>query len=169
MVAIGDIFYKDGINLVSTYETSTVDMLVQSATSARQAQFSFTSRADYDIIDAAQRTTHSVQRTAHRISPYQRVLQTWDFKKPCLHCGCIFLQSEISHFRVKCCKQGTLLVSTTFPHLLSLPPQLEHLAVQKVNHMTNSSSYYNGALQLGNLFQYILYFLSKKNNHRLYY
>jgi hypothetical protein len=155
-VAVGHVFYKDGSNLVATYNTTTVDMLLLSATTVRQAGFSFVSMIDYDILRAPE---HAAQRAAQRAgfranhpnAAFTSVQQNWDFQHPCSHCGCIFLVSENPLFRVKCCRTGTLLVSTSFPHLYSLPPQLEHLAVTKVNHMTNSSSYYNGALQLGNL------------------
>jgi hypothetical protein len=90
------------------------------------------------------------QLQPRRLLAYKNVAQTWDFENPCPHCGCIFLHSESLLFRVKCCLSGAMQTSSTFPQLLPLPPQLEYLAVQKINHMTNSSAYYNGALQLGN-------------------
>jgi hypothetical protein len=152
---VGDVFYKDGNNYVVTYNPATVDLLLLSATTARKAAFSFISRSEYDILLTPQQNASRAAPSTenHAANPslrFHAVQQTWDFEHPCIHCGCIYLVSESAQFRLKCCKDGTLLASTTFPHLFSLPPQLEYLAVKKINHMTNSSSYYNGALQLGN-------------------
>jgi hypothetical protein len=157
-VSVGDVFYKDGNNFVSNYTGAAVKDLLVSATMQRQAAFSFLSKSNFDSLLAPQL----------RLKPYKIVQQAWDFEKPCTHCGCIFLHSEAALFRLKCCNKGILLSSAnTFPKLMPLPPHLEHLAVRKINHMTNSSSYYNGALQLGNTFLNYLFWehtiLNKSN------
>jgi hypothetical protein len=139
-VSVGDVFYKDGTISVSSYKQATVNTLLLSATLERQGLFSFVTKSHFI----------SLHVQPPRLLPYKQVEEVWDFDNPCVHCGCIFLDSESILFRVKCRKQGTLLTSTTFPKLMSLPPHLEFLAVHKINHMTNTSSYYNGALQLGN-------------------
>jgi hypothetical protein len=143
-VSVGDVFYKDGNNFVSNYTAAAIKDLLLNATMQRQASFSFLSKSNFDSLLAPHL----------RLKPYKVVQQAWNFKNPCTHCGCIFLHSEKALFRLKCCKQGVLLSSAnTFPKLMPLPPHLDHLAVRKINHMTNKSSYYNGALQLGNYFQ----------------
>ncbi|KAJ1398675.1 hypothetical protein B484DRAFT_484083, partial [Ochromonadaceae sp. CCMP2298] len=145
-VSVGDVFYKDGSNFVTSYKQETVTLLLQSATVLRQTAFSFISKSHFLSL------THVLVAS---LKAHKNVEQAWDFDKPCSHCGCIFLQAETDLFRVKCCLGGTLQTSTTFPKLLPLPPHLEFLAVQKINHMTNSSTYYNGALQLGRTYHYL--------------
>jgi hypothetical protein len=142
-VSVGDVFYKDGSNFVTSYKKETVTLLLQSATVLRRTAFSFISKSHFLSL------THVLVAS---LKAHKNVEQAWDFDKPCPHCGCIFLQAETDLFCVKCCLGGTLQTSTTFPKLLLLPPHLEFLAVQKINHMTNSSTYYNGALQLGKQF-----------------
>jgi hypothetical protein len=76
--------------------------------------------------------------------------QTWDHENPCPHCGCIFLGSEKrTGFRKQCCKEGKLLSNISYPTLAPLPQELRRLAIDRIEHFSARSSFYNGILALG--------------------
>ena len=92
---------------------------------------------------------------ATRRAAYQVVAQTWDYEHPCEFCGYVYLESD--NVRTQCCMKGRALDPSFFPVLYPLPPLLNHLACNRIEHMSSNSTYYNNMLSLGavSVFVYI--------------
>jgi len=78
---------------------------------------------------------------------YATISQSWDYANPCVHCGYIYLVADTN--RNQCCMNGRALDDTYFPPLLPMPPELNHLALNRIEHMNSNSTYYNNLLALG--------------------
>ena len=85
--------------------------------------------------------------TVARRAAYQVVAQTWDYEHPCKFCGYVYLESD--NVRTQCCMSGRALDPSFFPVLYPLPPLLNHLACNRIEHMSSNSTYYNNMLSLG--------------------
>ena len=82
-----------------------------------------------------------------RRQTYQFIPQAWDYENPCAFCGYVYLESD--KLRTQCCMSGRALDAKSFPTLYPLPPLLDHLARNRINHMSSNSTYYNNMLALG--------------------
>ena len=82
-----------------------------------------------------------------RRQAYQTISQSWDYENPCAFCGYVYLKSD--KLRTQCCMSGRALDAKSFPTLLPLPPLLDHLARNRINHMSSNSTYYSNMLALG--------------------
>ena len=82
-----------------------------------------------------------------RRQTYQIIPQAWDYENPCAFCGYVYLESD--KLRTQCCMSGRALDAKSFPTLYPLPPLLDHLARNRINHMSSNSTYYNNMLALG--------------------
>jgi hypothetical protein len=71
---------------------------------------------------------------------FLKIQQTWDYEKPCEHCGCVYLKS--ARYRQLCCNHGQFL-HVPFPQTQPLPQYLKHLMLERTEHFTTRSSYYN--------------------------
>ena len=88
-----------------------------------------------------------------RRQTYQIIPQAWDYENPCAFCGYVYLESD--KLRTQCCMSGRALDTTFFPTLLPLPPLLDNLARNRINHMSSNSTYYNNVLSLGAVRKFI--------------
>jgi len=82
------------------------------------------------------------------------VAQKWDYAHPCTHCGCVWLESDTKSARRLCCQEGrwarpdmigdlAACSDGHFPQLDQLPHSIENLAIDKANHFTTRSGFYN--------------------------
>ena len=110
---------------------------------------SLLSAGDLDVVLRANVASFEVvaKVVVARRQAYQTIPQTWDYDHPCAFCGYVYLKSDSS--RTQCCMNGRALDAKSFPILFPLPPLLDHLARNRINHMSSNSTYYNNMLALG--------------------
>jgi len=83
------------------------------------------------------------QRT--RPSEFKKVQQEWDIAKPCLDCKYVFLVSQSTAFRSKCCANGKFIKK-------SLPQNLFYYCILEENRFFQKNCFiYNNMLALGSL------------------
>jgi len=79
---------------------------------------------------------------------YTSITIEWDYRNPCLYCGCVFLKSEKN--RKVCCHNGDFFsINSTFPRLKPLPPQVKFLCIERTPHFSRNCVSYNNILALG--------------------
>jgi len=88
-----------------------------------------------------------IGRRQNRVS-FKLIAQTWDYENSCSFCGCIFLSSASSSQRKLCCQLGKFMDSPEYPKLFELPMILKALALERIEHFSSRSSYYNNIFSI---------------------
>jgi hypothetical protein len=83
-----------------------------------------------------------------RVRSFTNVVQYWDYEKPCDYCGCVFLYSEKSDFRKKCCLEGKMVQANCGFKLKPLPAEIVRLLFNEWDDFTRNCAFYNKMLSL---------------------
>jgi hypothetical protein len=140
MVSVRDLLLS--VNGVSTTLLSVEE--IETVLCSDLESFEVVRKAAFDATKANndRETVRATRRAA-----YQTIAQSWDYDHPCAFCGYVYLKSDT--LRTQCCLNGRALDPSLFPTLFPLPPLLNHLARNRINHMSSNSTYYNNMLALG--------------------
>ena len=87
---------------------------------------------------SAEQVEHRQQRVV-----FKSIKQVWDNDNPCEHCGCIHLRSANAQQRKLCCQSGRFVNNPLYPRLFEMPMFLKELALQRSEHFSSRSSFYN--------------------------
>jgi hypothetical protein len=90
------------------------------------------------------------ERNAERrkSSRFKEVAQYWNYEQPCIHCHCIHLRSASLTQKKYCCQNGNFLINPNYPKLFELPVYLKNLMLQRTEHLSSRSSYYNNIFSI---------------------
>jgi len=74
---------------------------------------------------------------------FKQIKQEWNYDNPCQHCGCVHLKSAPANQRKLCCQGGKFVDNSDYPKLFELPIFLKNLMLERTEHLSPQSSYYN--------------------------
>ena len=152
-MSIGSVLWKINKKETSEFNKAEIDEVLSTLPRYRRSILEFLSRAEYDelMLSRSRQADNEREERRERGSHYAEIKQYWNYEHPCPHCGHLYLRSEGKSVRKQCCMEGKIFELDSYPKLQPLPPFLSELCVSKTAHITNASSFYNGALQLGKI------------------
>ena len=89
-----------------------------------------------------------VSPTRQHTRQFRSVAQFWDFDNPCPHCSAYHLTSATAHQRSICCRNGDFKTNPKYPTLYPLPEFLKTLMVERTEHFSSRSAYYNNVFSI---------------------
>ena len=90
----------------------------------------------------------SPERIYNQNNRFKIVPQVWDYEHPCRHCGCIHLKSLSAVQREICCRDGLFISHADYPKLYEIPLYLKYLMLERTEHFSSRSSYYNNIFSI---------------------
>ena len=79
---------------------------------------------------------------------FKKVSHSWNYESPCVHCSCIHLESASASQRKLCCRNGDFLTNIKYPKLFELPIFLKRLMLDRTEHLSSRSSFYNNIFSI---------------------
>ena len=79
---------------------------------------------------------------------FKKIPQFWNYCNPCEHCQCVHLISASASQKKKCCKNGNFLINPKYPKLFELPQYIKNLIINRTEHFSFRSSYYNNIFSI---------------------
>jgi len=95
----------------------------------------------------ARMTPEQIERHRQRVV-FKTVKQEWNYERPCDYCACIHLKSANPSQRKMCCQSGKFIFSESYPKLFELPVYLKELILNRTEHLSSRSSYYNNMFSI---------------------
>ena len=92
-------------------------------------------------------TSEQIERHQQRVV-FKTVKQEWNYERPCDYCSCIHLKSASISQRKMCCQEGKFIHSETYPRLFELPMFLKELVLNRTEHISSRSSFYNNMFSI---------------------
>ena len=92
-------------------------------------------------------TSEQIERHQQRVV-FKTVKQEWNYERPCDYCSCIHLKSASISQRKMCCQEGKFIHSETYPKLFELPMYLKELVLNRTEHISSRSSFYNNMFSI---------------------
>jgi len=100
------------------------------------------------LVSPAERLANAENMRILRNQSTRNVKQEWDYERPCEHCGCLYLRSVPLSKRKTCCSNGKFIENEDFPKLFELPATLKYLLLERTEHFSSRSSYYNNVFSI---------------------
>jgi hypothetical protein len=111
-------FYTDitGI-IVYGEDINSMDELYNCTMNPEELHFTFVSPILYKLL-----VQEDYKETGHRrtTSQFKDVRQVWDYENPCLYCKFVFLKSQTTAFRKKCCANGRFVKKELYNFIADL-------------------------------------------------
>jgi len=160
-IDIGDVLYafhfssSDGIDITESRDkpyyaqqfSSIGELLNVILEQGTTAKFTFVPLDVYKILIQPDYKESNFKEcsTCSSLCEFKTVRQQWDYERPCLHCKYVFLKSQTSAFRSKCCANGKFVRK-------ELPQELLYYCRFDDNDTFLRNSFiYNNALSFGSL------------------
>jgi hypothetical protein len=90
-----------------------------------------------------------IQQHRMRDKRFKAIEQKWkDENSGCKFCNCVHLQGASISQRKLCCQNGKLTTDEQYPKLFQLPLYLRHLILERTQHFSSRSSYYNNIFSI---------------------
>ena len=89
-----------------------------------------------------------IANIVNRNISFKSIPQMWNDNNPCIHCSCVHLVSASISQKKLCCNGGLFLTNPKYPKLFELPQFLKNLILNRTEHLSSRSSYYNNIFSI---------------------